>query len=250
MTDALDVLVRGSHKNTRQGWQFFDRLSERVGWILVMIQAGWSDGSLSANTHGLAMCNDYRVWNLTFDQRKDLTIYGRDLMGTMWERLEADGFDPHFHNNLIGDMPATSSALNQVYAYKQGRNGLANNHFDRNPYRPDPITFYQFQEDDMTPEEHKMLEELHRGFKNFRENELSRDEAERIRDKERFRKLITEKGEFVDQLTVIANKTTDAATKKQVKRLQEKVLLELKEDPDVKEEDNPSEDGLAERNMG
>lgn len=248
--NKFDVIERGGFKNTRMGWQFFDRLVERSGGLLVMVQGGWSFADASAGSHSLAMCEDYRTWNLTSALREELVIFGRDLMGTMWVRTEADGFDPHIHNNLIGDSPAAQLAISQVASYRQNRNGLANNALDRNQYRPPLIRDYEYQEDDMTPEEHKWLKNLHDGFKTFRENELTRDQAERERDKERFRAYVTAQGQIADQLTVIMNQTSDDATRKQVKRLQEKVLLTLKEDPDVKEEDNPSDDGLAERNMG
>lgn len=250
MMDPLDVLTRDGFKNTRQGWQFFDRLHEKSGGLLVMVQGGWSDGSLSANTHRLAMCQDWRTWNLPAVLREDLIKTGRDWMGTAYYRTEADGFDPHIHNNLIGDSPADQSALNQVVSYRQGRNGLANGAPDRNPYRPARIHNYVYLEDDMTPEEHKWLKELHTGFGKFRENELTRDQAERERDKRRFSQMVTVLGQQADMLTVIMNKTSDASTRKQLKKVQETILLHLKNDPDVTEEDNPSDDGLAERNMG
>jgi hypothetical protein len=169
----------------------------------------------------------------------------------MYYRTEADGFDEHIHNNLIGDEPAADVARAQVVSYRQGRNGLANNAYDRDPYRPTLIHDYRYiEEEDMTPEEHTMLKELHRGFQAFRENEVKRDAAERLRDKERFEAIITRMGNTADALTVIMNRTKDDATKRQIKKLQEDILLALKNNPDVDGKDNPSDDALAERNMG
>jgi hypothetical protein len=251
MDDKFDVVTRDGFKNTTMGWQFFDTMVEESGGLLTMIQAGWSDGGLSANTHSLAMCNDYRTWNLPATLRERLIIEGRDLMGTMWYRTEADGFDPHIHTNLIGDAPAHPTAVAQVASYRQGRNGLANGALDRNQYRPTLIRDYEYiQEEDMTPEQAKMLARIDDRLDAFIDGERKRDAAERVRDKERFRALVTKQGQLADQLTVVINKTTDDATKRDLKRLQEKVLLALKNDPDVTEEDNPSDDGLAERNMG
>lgn len=257
-TTALERITRGVDSSgrqihgTRQNFQFYDRLNEGPAQgRLVIVQGSWSFADSSAGTHSKAMCMDYRTWNLTAAVRQAVVRRGRDLMGTMWYRTEEDGFDPHIHNNLIGDSPAAQAAVNQVASYRQGRNGLANNGFDRDPYRPTLIQDYEYIEDrDMTPEEHRMLKRLHDGFFDFRRNELRRDEAERLREKERFSRQVTLLGNLADELTVIMNRTSDTATRNQVKKVQERILTHLRDDPDVTEEDNPSEDGLAERNMG
>lgn len=240
MTGRFDVVTRDGFKNTRQGWQFFDRLYERSGGILVMVQGGWSFADASAGTHSLAMCEDYRSWNLTAAMREDLVHFGRDLMGTMWYRTQEDGFDPHIHNNLIGDQPAAQLAINQVASYRQGRNGLANNAYDRDPYRPTLIRDYTYiEEEDMTPEQDQRLKHIETMLENKAKNDV-----------ERFRRVIKEMGQQADQLTVLINQTKDDATRTQLKRQQERILKYLKNDPDVKEADNPSDEGLAERNMG
>jgi hypothetical protein len=156
MSTRFDKIQRGLDSSgrplfaTRQMWQFTDRLNDKVaGGILVPVQGGWSFADASANTHGLAMCIDYRVWNLTLDLRESIVHQGRDWMGTMWVRLQADGFDPHLHNNLMGDRPATQAALNQIPSYKAGRNGLANNAPDRDPYRPSHYSVYQYIKEEL-----------------------------------------------------------------------------------------------------
>jgi len=254
MTNALDVIVRGLDssgrlvKGTRQGFQFYDRVNmEATEGRLVIVQGGWSNAAASANTHRLAMCTDYRSWNLSEAIRTKAVHHGRDLMGTMWYRSAADGFDPHIHNNLIGDMPADFSALEQVVQYKQGRNGLANRNWDRDPYRPKRIHNYVYVEDDMfEKEDHDRLIRIEKAL----EAEKTRDQRQAEREKRRFSKMVTMLGGQVDQLTTIINHTTDAATRRQLSKLQEKILLQLKEDPDVTEVDNPSDDALGERNMG
>lgn len=248
MTGRLDVITRDGLKNTRQGWQFFDRLHERSGGLLVMIQGGWSFADASAGSHSLAMCEDYRKWNLTDAMVADLVKFGRDLMGTMWVRLEEDGFDPHIHNNLIGDAPAADIAVRQVASYREGRNGLANNAYDRNPYRPTLITDYKYiKEDDMfTEADRNILKRLDAA----RVNERTRDQAERERDKERFSAVITMMGQQADSLTTLINQTSDDATRKDLKRMKERILKYLKDHPDVDGPDNPSDDAMAEGNMG
>jgi len=168
-------------------------------------------------------------------------------MGTMWVRLEADGFDPHLHNNLMGDKPATSAALAQIPSYKAGRNGLANNAPDRDPYRKKPYTNYRYiQEEDMTPDQAKQLTHI----ENMMERSLTNDQKERERDKERFRRMVKAMGQQADQLTVLINNSKDDATKDQLKKMKQTILLQLKNDPDVTQEDNPADDALAEQNMG
>jgi hypothetical protein len=254
MTTRFDKIQRGLDSSgrplfaTRQMWQFTDRLNNEVaGGILVPIQGGWSFATDSANTHGLAMCIDYRVWNLSIPLRTRIAHQGRDWMGTMWVRLEADGFDPHLHNNLIGDKPATSAAAAQVPSYKAGRNGLANNALDRDPYRKKPYTNYRYiQEEDMTPDEAQRLKHI----ETMLENHIDRDATFRTNEKERFQRMVTLLGGTADQLTVAINQAKDDATKNQLKKVKENILLQLKNDPDVTKQDNPADDALAEQNMG
>lgn len=254
MSNALDVIVRGvdssgrSVKGTRQSFQFYDRINlEAAEGRLVIVQGGWSNATASANTHRLAMCCDYRTWNLTEAIRTRTVHRGRDLMGTMWYRSLSDGFDPHIHNNLIGDSPADFSAIAQVAQYREGRNGLANHNWDRDPYRPDRIHNYVYTEDDMFEKEDR--DRLIRVEKAL-EAEKSRDQKERERDKNRFSRLVSLLAGQADELTTIINHTSDGATKRQLTRLQERILLKLREDPDVTGVDNPADDALGERNMG
>lgn len=253
MTTKFDKIQRGLDSsgrpliNTRQGWQFFDRLHDFSGGVLVMVQGGWSFADASADTHGLAMCQDYRIWNLTIALRNKIVHKGRDWMGTMWVRLEQDGFDPHLHNNIMGDRPATDAAMRQITSYKAGRNGLANNDLDRNPYRPDHIGVYHYIEEvDMTPDQAKQLTHI----ENMVQRSLAGDARDRDRERERFQRMVKAMGGQADQLTVLINRTKDDVTKAELKKMKQSILLQLKDDPDVTQEDNPSDDALAEENMG
>ena len=254
MSNALQVITRGVDssgrpvKGTRQNFQFFDRLNEgSAKGLLVIVQGSFSFAESSAGTHAKAMCMDYRTWNLSAAIREATVREGRDLMGTMWYRTQGDGFDPHIHNNLIGDRPAAPLAQSQVVSYRLGRNGLANNNTDRNRYRPKTIHNYVYLEDDMFEAEDRRRM-IH--IEKMLVAERTRDQKEAERDKNRFRRMVTMLGQEADQLTVLINRTKDDTTKTELKKLQENILLRLKEDPDVTEEDNPSDDGLAERDMG
>lgn len=254
MTTRFDKVQRGVDSSgrplyaTRQSWQFYDRLNDGVGQgMLVPIQGGWSFAAASANTHGLAMCMDFRIWNLSIALRTKIVHRGRDLMGTMWVRLKQDGFDPHLHNNLMGDRPATPSAQAQIPSYKAGRNGLANNAPDRDPYRPKQYTAYPYiKEVDVTPDQAKQLTHI----ENMLENHISTDAKFRATEKARFQRMVSLLGTQADRLTLLINQAKDDATKNELKKMQEAILLELKNDPDVKLMDNPSDDALAEQNMG
>lgn len=256
MTRAFEVITRGvdssgrTVRGTRQNFEFFDRVNaEAAGGILVIVQGSFSFASASAGTHSKAMCMDYRTWNLTSAVRERVVRRGRDLMGTMWYRTTADGFDPHIHNNLIGDWPAHWTALNQVADYRKGLNGLANKNRDRNPYRPKKITNYIYLGDDDMYFEKEDRERLIRIEKAL-QKEKRRDQREAARDKARFQRMVSALGSQADQLTLLINKTKDDATKNELRKMKEAILLQLKNDPDVREMDNPSDDALDEMNMG
>lgn len=251
---AFDKVQRGFDSSgralvaTRMNWQHFDRVNEVVGGKLVTVQGSWSTATASANTHRLAGSRDVRTWNLTTDERNKCIRAARDpsIVGhaAAWYRHLGQGFDPHIHWVLMGDSPLDPTAAQQIDMWKRGLNGLASGAADDFPYRPDTFTPYRYIEDDMTPQEHKWLEELHKGFKTFRQNELTRDEAERERDKERFTKQITVLGQQADLLGALAAQTKDQATAKALRQAKRQILQALYDDPDVTGPDNPSREGL------
>lgn len=254
---ALEVISRGLDssgrvvRGTRQSFQFYDRINEDVaGGIFVIVQGGFmgsAGASASAGAHRLAMCDDYRSWNLSGALRTKIVHYGRDLGGTMWWRTEADGFDEHIHNNLIGDSPADQLAINQVVSYRAGRNGLKNNNLDRDPYRPKRIGNYIYlPEDDMFEPADRLL--LKKVLAN-QEAEKTQDQKDRDRDKRRFESLVTKRGLAVDRLTLLINKTT-GEVKRELQEAKADLMTELKNDPDIDGKDNPSDDAMAAANAG
>jgi hypothetical protein len=163
-------------------------------------------------------------------------------MGTCWERFTWQGFTPHFHDCTIGDdLPGLMDpvAIQQVATYKAGGDGVAGTTGDTQPYRPNPIHNYVFQEDDMDAAERAELFRIGNKLDRFVSGELKRDEAERLRDKERFSRMITILGAQADELGILIDKTSDAATKLQLQRTRDRILRELADDPDVTGVDNP-----------
>lgn len=231
---------------TRMNWQHFDRVNEQCGNKLVTVQGSWSDATASANTHRLAGCRDVRVWNLTADECNHMIRVARDpdIVGhaAAFIRTAAQGFDPHSHWILMGDLPMDALAAQQIQMWMAGLNGLASGAKDDFPWRPDTFTPYQYIEDDMfTEEDHKILTRLDAA----RINERTRDQAERERDKERFSQLVTAQGQMADTLGILASNTKDAATAKELRQARRKILRALKDDPDVTGVDNPSDEGMA-----
>lgn len=247
MAGAMDVITRGRDssnrvvKGTRQCFQRHDRMNKSVGGKLVIVQGAFNVGvSASAGTHDRAGAFDWRTWNLTKDEQFTFIKTGRLLGGADWLRY-APAFDPHAHGITIGDVPMHPATAEQVADYRAGRNGLSNNGPDDFPFRPAVIKPYQFLEDDMFEEQDR--ERLIR-IEKAMEAEKSRDQKERERDKARFTRSITALGELADDLGLLINRTTDAATKQELRRTKEKILLVLKDDPDVTGVDNPSDDEM------
>lgn len=256
LSNALQVITRGidssgrTIRGTRQAFQRYDKINAHVGGKLVIVQGAFSNADASAGTHTKAGCFDYRRWNLTSDEARTVVHRGRDLGGATWERTRAQGFDPHFHDICIGDAPMDDLARAQIDMYRKGYNGLGwYDHRDEDPYRPKVIRAYVYEEDDMfEAADREMLRNLHNGFQRFREGEVARDQSEAERDKRRFERLIAQKGEVVDDLTLLINKS-EGEIRDDLKALKRRLLAELKDDPDVTGPDNPSDDAMADEGL-
>lgn len=234
-----EPVLRDGFWLTRQHWQHYDRLNAHpaLHGMLVVVQGGRSFAPDSGTTHRLLGAVDYRRWNLSIDQAEVVVIEGRDLCGATHERFTWQGFEPHFHECLLGDdIPGLMDivAIAQCITYKAGGDGVAGTTGDIRPYRPNPIRDYVYLEDpDMTPEEHKELMRIGRRLDSFAAGELKRDEADRIRERERFEALTDMMAKEADSLTTIINHTSDASTKQQLRKVKERILLKLEKDPDV-----------------
>lgn len=252
MTDVHEAIWRNGHALTRQHWQRVDRMNADpiINGMLVVVQGGFSGAPDSGTTHLKLGVADYRRWNLNNEQAARVTRFARDLCGTGHERTTWQGFEPHFHDATLGDdIPGIMDALaieqiNGPFGYKNGGDGVSGTTGDWQPYRPDPIRNYVYLEDDMKEDERKELFRIGRRLDNFTANELKRDEAERLRDKERFDAMMDAIAGHADELTTIINHTSDAATKQQLRKAKEKILLVLKNEPDNTGVNNPDDDQM------
>ena len=120
-------------------------------------QSGGGD-PLSAGTHDLGGVVDLRWCGHGY-----CILALRQAGMAAWHRTPAQGPWPdHIHAVVIGHPDLADSALRQVGAYLDGRNGLANNGPDDGP-RPNPIARPVWpwpQEDDMTPDQASLLEQI------------------------------------------------------------------------------------------
>jgi len=83
--------------------------------------------SASAGTHDGGGVVDIPSTNLS------LLKVLREVGFAAWIRTSAEGFSPHIHAVAIGDRELAPGARNQVTAYFNGRNGLANGRADTAP---------------------------------------------------------------------------------------------------------------------
>jgi hypothetical protein len=196
------------------------------------------------------MCSDIRRWNMSNEIARRVKRAARDPRiiggGSMWERTAAQGFDPHFHNLLVGDRPGSLGALLQEDAYKDGFNGLGSGfrgHRD-DFWRPNRILSYEYiEEDDMFEDkDRKMLREIHTGLEKFREGTLNRDRT----IKAKLSAAIAAQGRAADALTLAINRVDDEGIKRQLKTQQTQILDTLKELEFVDGPDNPSDDAMNE----
>lgn len=245
MVNVHEPVLRDGFWLTLQHWEHYDRLNAKVQGKLVIVQGGRSGAPDSLSTHFKLGVVDYRRWNLTDALAHTVVIEGRDLCGATHERFTWQGFDPHFHECLLGDdIPGIMDelAIGQCVTYKAGGDGVAGTTGDVNPYRPNPIRNYRYLgEPDVNKAQNDELFRIGRVLDAFRSGEFKRDQAEAERDKARYTNLITLMGKEADNLTVLINQTKDASTKQQLRKAKERILLALKEDPDVTGVDNPDD---------
>jgi hypothetical protein len=250
MSGAHDPIWRNGFVLTRQHWQRIDRANRELGGIIIVVQGGQSGAPDSGTTHLRLGVADYRRWHMSSDQAFRTTRVLRDLCGTGHERTTWQGFDAHFHDATLGDdIPGLmdSVAIEQIngpFGYKNGGDGVSGTSGDWQPYRPDPIRNYVFLEDDMDPAERAELFRIGNKLDSFVEGELSRDEAERLRDKRRFEELSSDRARTVDLLTTLINQAQDDATKLDLRKAKERIMTWLKENPDVTGVNNPDDEQM------
>jgi len=122
------------------------RWAERdAGFTFHISQGSFNRGgvSASAGTHdGSAVdfgMNGYSVAR----RRKAMRSLKRAGFGA-WFRTPAQGFTPHIHAIPFGDPDVSPAARDQLHAYDRGRDGLARNNSDPNPWRPGTLRTFGF----------------------------------------------------------------------------------------------------------
>lgn len=116
---------------------------QRLGYELTVTQGCYNPGGVaaSAGTHDGGGVVDLAPYDY---QRKVRVM--RDLGWAAWHRSPSEGpWAEHIHCVMIDHGTLSASAAAQVVSYKAGRNGLANNAADPDPYRPDPIPVFDYQ---------------------------------------------------------------------------------------------------------
>lgn len=112
----------------------------RLGYPLTIVQGSYNAGRVtaSAGTHDGGGVVDLAPW----DWRRKVRVL-RDVGFAAWHRPAIPGlWGEHIHAVLMSNKKLATSAAVQVSDYKQGRNGLANNAPDDDPYRPNPLPWF------------------------------------------------------------------------------------------------------------
>ncbi|MBO9523904.1 MAG: hypothetical protein J7518_20410 [Nocardioidaceae bacterium] len=94
----------------------------------------WCDDLFGLDTARALRRRGFAAW-----YRPELTRNGKRIWGA------------HVHAVQIGNLTLSVAAAAQVSDYRGGRNGLADNAPDPDPWRPNPIEPFDYEEDNMTP---------------------------------------------------------------------------------------------------
>lgn len=130
----------------RVGWRGVTldaRTASAMDWVAARVknyvrpaQGSWSGADASAGTHSGSSAIDVGVAGWSLREIQELTNVMRRAGFAAWYRPPAaatgnfPGWGPHVHAILIGGKMMSPQAAAQVVAYKNGRNGLANNAYD------------------------------------------------------------------------------------------------------------------------
>lgn len=102
-----------------------------AGVTITLTQGSYNRGvSASAGTHDGGGVVDISVNAWSASTRSRVVLALRKAGFAAWLRTPAQGFSYHIHACAIGDREMAGGAKNQVQAYFNGRNGLANNGAD------------------------------------------------------------------------------------------------------------------------
>lgn len=208
----------------------------------------------SAGYHDQGGCLDLRTWNLSLTELNALVRVFRMFGFALWRRDESwvhGGMDPHAHGTLGSDGPLSSGAKTSWGSYLNKGDGLAGGRPDYE-WRPSPLVVYppvELLEQDylMSDAAERKLDDVLAGVKRleedldtFRSGELKRDRLAAQKARESKKQLVSAIGGVVDALVEVSNKTNDAATKTQLRKVRDQLLKALADDPDVDGPENPA----------
>jgi hypothetical protein len=121
---------------------------KKLGYELTLAQGSYNQGGVKASggTHDGGGVVDLAP----FDHARKVRVL-RDLGFAAWYRPAIAGlWGAHVHAVLIGNQKLSAAAQGQVIDYRNGRDGLAGDRVDPNPYRPSPAVVFKFVEDKPT----------------------------------------------------------------------------------------------------
>lgn len=143
-----DLINKSGKLLTRRVWNLIDHVEAVTNTTLVVIQGGFRDGdgaSASSGTHDKGDVYDISVDNMSEAEALEVVWELRKWYGDAWLRSSKFGWTStgaHIHCVQADSYYALSrEAMQQVAAYNNGRNGLANNGPDPHPR---PTTRYHF----------------------------------------------------------------------------------------------------------
>lgn len=138
---------------------------ERVTGLDIQPSQGSYNTSVAASggTHAGGGAVDIRASNLTDAQEQQVVTWGRRIGFAMWLRRESKSWPRHIHGIAIGCPDLSEAAANQVAAYRQGRNGLADWGPDDGPSVPF-TTWEKYRSsrgDELSAKAERKIDEIH-----------------------------------------------------------------------------------------
>lgn len=137
MLRAYDRVTFRGHKFNRRTKRMILWAEKKAGFQFPIAQGSFNKGGVgaSAGTHdGSAV--DFGMAGIGPKRRLIALKYLKLAGFAAWLRTSADGFSPHIHAIPFADKQVSPGAADQRRSFDAGRNGLANNARDRNPWRP------------------------------------------------------------------------------------------------------------------
>lgn len=155
MFDPNDIVLKHGQYLTARVWDLLDYLEDELGHPLYVVQGGFKSGNgagASAGTHDQGDVLDISVRDIPKGLRVPAVVALRKWNGCAWYRAPEYGWTEtgaHIHCVMRDSFYGLSAgARQQVTAYDNGRNGLANNGPDPFP-QPEQHHWFMRKEEDV-----------------------------------------------------------------------------------------------------